>query len=75
MITYRQKHLHDDGSDKARLNTLISAAAKLSLKRLAKHHAVRQTELLERLIADAENAELAKMSGDEQNAYNDAITQ
>ncbi|QFY43120.1 hypothetical protein F6R98_11230 [Candidatus Methylospira mobilis] len=72
---YRQRHLKDIEGNKARLNTLISAPAKRSLKRLAKHYAVRQTALLERLIADAEKAELAKMSGDEQSAYCDAITQ
>jgi len=72
---YRQRHLKDVEGNKARLNTLISASAKLSLARLAKHYAVRQTALLEQLIADAEKEALAKMSGDEQNAYYDAITQ
>jgi len=71
---YRQKHLHDLDGTKARLNLLIEHRAKLALARLAKSYGVTQTELLERLILEAQTRELDCMSAEDATAYYDSVT-
>lgn len=71
---YRQKHLHDIEGGKARLNLVIEDRAKLALARLAKRYGVTQTECLEKLILEAQQREVERMSAEEQAAYYDAVT-
>ena len=53
---YRQRHLQDVDSIGARLNLVVSVQAKAQLGRLARHHGVSQRAMLERLLAEAEQA-------------------
>jgi hypothetical protein len=71
---YRQKHLHDIESNKARLNLIVGHQAKLALTRLAKRYGVTQTELLEHLILDEQKRALDTMSTEESYAYYDSVT-
>jgi hypothetical protein len=71
---YRQKHLHDMEGNKARLNLILDYRAKLALARLARCYGVTQTKLLERLIFEAQDRELAGMTAEESSAYYDSVT-
>lgn len=71
---YRQKHLHDFDGTKSRLNLLIEHRAKLALARLANRYGVTQTELLERMILEAQTRELDGMSAEDTTAYYDSVT-
>jgi hypothetical protein len=71
---YRQKHLHDLDGTKARLNLILDQRAKLALARLARHHGLTQTALLEKLLSEAQNQALAGMTAEEASAYYDAVT-
>jgi hypothetical protein len=53
------------GDGERNLNTWVSTAAALALARLARHHAVSQREVLERLILAADEAILATLNVDE----------
>jgi hypothetical protein len=59
---YRQRHLQGENAAQARLNTLIDAAAKAQLERLAKYHGLNQRSLLEALLNQAEMAVLARLA-------------
>ena len=48
-----------------RLNTWISTAAALALKRIAAHEGISQRAALERLILDTDNANLAALRSNE----------
>ena len=50
-----------DGTGELRINTFVTTSAALGLKRLAKHYAVTQRAMLERLIGDADKAVEAQM--------------
>lgn len=63
---YRQRKLAD-GTD-ARLDVLVSASAAAALQRLARHHGISQRAMLERVLADAEQAAVAGM-GDPSDYY------
>ena len=71
---YRERHLKADTGTKARLNLLLDAASKLALKRLARHYGCTQPDLLTRLLRDEQHRVLTTLSGDQQNAYYDAVT-
>jgi hypothetical protein len=71
---YRQKHLHDLDSTKARLNLILDQHVKLALARLAHHQGLTQTALLEKLLIEAQNQALAGMTAEEASAYYDAVT-
>lgn len=68
---YRARHLKDVEGTGERVNMIVSVQAKRSLERLAACYGVTQRELMERVIADAENALLAGLSGKKQTAYYD----
>ena len=53
---YRQRHLQDVDSIGARLNLVVSVQAKAQLRRLARHHGISQRAMVERLLAEAEQA-------------------
>jgi hypothetical protein len=59
---YRARHLKDADGLGERLNTLINAASKQSLERLATLHGMTQRAVLEKLISDAERAVLDTMA-------------
>lgn len=71
---YRQRHLHDEGGTKSRLNVLLDYRARLALRRLAKRAGVTQSEMLAHLILADQDRVLASMSGDQQTAYYDSVT-
>jgi transposase-like protein len=71
---YRERHLKADTGTKARLNLLLDASSKLALKQLARHYGCTQPELLTRLLREAQKRVLTILSGDQQNAYYDAVT-
>lgn len=58
-----------DGSGELRINTFVTTSAALGLKRLAKHYAVTQRAMLERLIGDADTALSAPMDDAEFERY------
>ena len=69
---YRARHLHSPETvDAERLNTVVSISAKQALVRLARHYGVTQRAMLERLLADAENAVVDRLKGKAQSAYYD----
>ena len=57
---FRQRHLHDDGGTGERLNVVIDLHAKRALERLASCYGVTQREILERVLAAAEQEALTK---------------
>jgi len=72
---YRQRHLQDVDGQKAQLNIILPMRTKLALKRLCKHYAVTQAELLDRLLADEQRQVLSAMPAEGQNRFFDAVTQ
>ena len=61
---YRRRHLHSPETiDAARVNLVVSLAAKAALRRLARHYSVSQRAMLEKLVADAERAVSDTMDG------------
>ena len=68
---YRQRHIKDLGGERERLNLIVDHTAITALKRLAK---LTQTEMLVRVLADAEARLLATMPGAKQDKYPDAFT-
>lgn len=58
-----------DGSGELRINTFVTTSAALGLKRLAKHYAVTQRAMLERLIEDAHKATTVAMDDAEFERY------
>ena len=57
---YRTRHLQDVEGQGARINTIVSAKAKLALDRMAKCYGVTQRQMLERAIDASERVALAK---------------
>ena len=53
---YRRRHLQDVDATGERLNMVIGISAKRALERLARHYAVSQRAMLERLLTGAEKA-------------------
>ena len=53
---YRRRHLQDVDATGERLNMVVGISAKRALERLARHYAVSQRAMLERLLAEAERA-------------------
>lgn len=51
---YRQRHLHDERGTGERLNVIVDLHAKRALERLASCYRVTQREVLERVLASAE---------------------
>lgn len=68
---YRERQKQEDGGE--RLNTIISVSGKRRLERLARHYAVTQRAMLERLLAEAESATVDGL--DDPAVYYDDITQ
>jgi hypothetical protein len=64
---YRQRHLVE-GTD-TRLNTVVSPHAKAALVRLAKHYAVTERAMLERLLTEAESELVQGFSTSKQKQY------
>jgi hypothetical protein len=58
---YRQRHLQGENAAQARLNTLIDAAAKAQLERLAQCYGLNQRTVLENLLDQAEQLVLARL--------------
>ena len=58
---YRAGRARAGDNGELRINTFVTTSAALGLKRLAKHYAVTQRAMLERLIADADKAVVAPM--------------
>lgn len=67
--TYRARHLEGDTATSERLSFLVDAHAKRSLARLAGFHGVTQRAMLQTLLADAEQALVAKLPSAEQALY------
>lgn len=65
--TYRKRHLVDGAG--ARINLVVSAAAKAQLARLARHRGTTQRELLEMLLTKAEAAATRRMAPAAKTAY------
>lgn len=59
---YRKRHLHDEDGNCERINQLVSLHAKKALERLAKCYGVTQRGLLEKLLIDAENETVDRVS-------------
>ncbi len=55
------RHQANDGNGQRRINTFVATKAALALNRLARHYAVTQREMLERLIEEADNALVSTM--------------
>lgn len=70
---YRARHLTNEDSDLVRLNLLIDFHVKLALERLASCHGVTQRAMLERLIRQGQQALLAGLDGQAQDAYYDRL--
>lgn len=68
---YRQRHLKDVDGSGERLNMIVSAAAKMQLKRLAASYGVTQRVLIERLLATAQAEVLSGLTAEQHNAYVD----
>ena len=62
---YRQKHLKEMDGGKERLQAIISAPAKQSLDRLARHHGLTLAALVERLSLEEAARVTAGMDGDQ----------
>lgn len=57
-----------------RLNIFVDVTAKRALERLARHHAVTQRAMLERLLADAEQDVVDSLGRRERSAYYGDVT-
>ena len=68
---YRKRQLQELDSPRMRLNTDLRITAKSALTRLARHYAVTEKVMLERLIANAESTVVAGLSGAAQKEYYD----
>lgn len=68
---YRERHLKAIDATGARLSMVVRYDAKLTLERLASCYSVTQAGILEHLLSEAEKSLLAKLSGEEQDAYFD----
>ena len=63
---YRRRHAENGGG---RINMHVEARTEFALRRLARHYAVTQREMLDRLIAEAESAVIAGMDGAAYKTY------
>jgi len=63
---YRQRKL-EAGAE--RVQAIISLQAKRGLERLARHHGLSQTAMLERLILEEQSRVTANMEGDAYRVY------
>ena len=66
---YRASRLKAGENGELRINTFVTTSAALTLKRLAKHYAVTQRAMLERLIGDADKAVSGPMDDAEFERY------
>lgn len=66
---YRAGRARAGDNGELRINTFVATGAALGLKRLAKHYAVTQRAMLERLIGDADKAVSAPMDDAEFERY------
>jgi uncharacterized protein YbgA (DUF1722 family) len=71
---FRLRHLKDLEGGAERLSMIVSLHTKRKLERLACHQGITQRAALERLLADAERSILDAMTGQQQDAYCDAVT-
>lgn len=68
---YRQRVKDGQGE---RINLIVGVSAKRQLERLARHHGVTQRQVLEQLLADAENSVVDGLSGTAERDYFDCVT-
>lgn len=68
---YRAGRARAGENGELRINTFVTTSAALTLKRLAKHYAVTQRAMLERLIEDAHNATTVAMDDAQFQQYLD----
>lgn len=69
---YRQRHL--GAGTKAQLQVIVSLDTQLALKRLCRHYALTQADLLEQVLAGAQRRVLAGMTVAAQTQFLDAVT-
>lgn len=72
---YRRRRPVAGDNGERRINTWVSTAAALALRRLAERSGVTRRAMLENLIMDAEEEVLASMETDEQWAEHFGVTQ
>jgi len=72
---YRQRRPEAGDNGERRLNTWISTASALALKRLAQRDGVSQRAMLEKLIIDADDQVLSDIHDDAQWAEYFGVTQ
>lgn len=65
----KMRHQANDGDGEAQLNCWITSQAKLALKRLGKHHGLKQREIIERLILSADEEVLHSLNDDDFDQY------
>ena len=69
---YRQRHL--GAGTKAQLQVIVSLDTQLALKRLCRHYALTQADLLEQVLVGAQRRVLAGMTVAAQTQFLDAVT-
>ena len=66
---YRDRHLKDFDSDNARIDLVVSGAAKRALVRMARQSGVTQRTMIETVLIAAEAALVGSMDAPGQDAY------
>ena len=65
----KTRHHANNGDGEMQINCWVTSQAKFALKRLARHHGVKQREILEKLILEADEEILRSMNDTEFEQY------
>lgn len=71
---FRERHLKETAGQGSRLDVVLHGNAHLTLKRLARHYGLSVSALLGRLAEEEQGRVLAGMTGEQQDAFFDAVT-